>query len=87
MLEALGKTNTLPQELRPLLSCIDGHKTLQTLCREMAMSRVGRDEYFLAGFKRLIQLGYIRTVVMPMSLTGTSTAPSPAGEDLDFTAR
>ena len=87
MLEVLGKTSNLPEELRPLLASVDGRKTLQSLCSGLATTRVGRVEYFQAGFKRLIQMGYVRIAARAPSGATKSGVQTTPGDDLDFTAR
>jgi hypothetical protein len=100
MLEILGRTNTLPTELRPLLERIDGRKTLDALCAELAQSLPGKIDYYRAGYQRLVQQAYARTIAVtahpavgvPGAVsTPGGAAPSTAkksseGEDLDFTA-
>ena len=100
MLEILGKTNTLPSELRPLLERIDGKKTLEALCAELAQSLPGKIDYYRAGYQRLVQQAYARTIAVTTHPAGgvpeavpipSGTVPSPAkkgseGDDLDFTA-
>ena len=87
MLEVLGKTRNLPEELRPLLTSVDGRKTLQSLCSVLATTRVGRVEYFQAGFKRLIQMGYVRIAAKAPPDATKPRLQSTPGDDLDFTAR
>lgn len=87
MLEVLGKTRNLPEELRPLLTSVDGRKTLQSLCSVLATTRVGRVEYFQAGFKRLIQMGYVRIAAKAPSAATKAAVQTTPGDDLDFTAR
>ena len=100
MLEILGKTNTLPSELRPLLERIDGRKTLEVLCAELAQSLPGKIDYYRAGYQRLVQQSYARTIAVktdpaggvpeaagtPMGAEPSTAKKSSEGEDLDFTA-
>ena len=100
MLEILGKTNNLPSELRPLLEHIDGKKTLDVLCAELAQSQPGKIDFYRAGYQRLVQQSYARTIAIKTDPAGgvpeavpppSGTVPSTAkksseGDDLDFTA-